>query len=151
MQSQGANQDKSYLRNKAAQVFALACVADYPQRWPNFFTDLLQTLSLGDRAIDVYIRVLEAIDSEVVDREITHTQQVICNVELKLLIMYYMFKGDILIKKIPHFIILWNFEFSLDNLVFIPIDYICINLNANHMFILKYLLNGRTGYGLAIF
>ena len=29
-------------------------MSDYPKRWPNFFTDLLQTLSLGPRAIDLY-------------------------------------------------------------------------------------------------
>ena len=50
-------------------------VSDYPKRWPNFFTDLLQTLSLGPRAIDLYLRVLLAIDSEVVDREILHSKE----------------------------------------------------------------------------
>lgn len=48
---------------------------DYPKRWPNFFTDLLQTLSLGPQAVDLYIRVLLAIDSEVVDREIVHSKE----------------------------------------------------------------------------
>jgi exportin-T len=50
-------------------------VCDYPKRWPNFFTDLLQTLSLGPHAIDLYLRVLLAIDSEVVDREILHSKE----------------------------------------------------------------------------
>ncbi len=68
-------QDKAFIRNKAAQIFALVFVCDYPKRWPNFFTDLLQTLSLGPRAIDLYLRVLLAIDSEVVDREILHSKE----------------------------------------------------------------------------
>lgn len=67
--------DKVFIRNKAAQIFALVFVSDYPKRWPNFFTDLLQTLSLGPRAIDLYLRVLLAIDSEVVDREILHSKE----------------------------------------------------------------------------
>lgn len=68
-------QDKVFIRNKAAQIFALVFVCDYPKRWPNFFTDLLQTLALGPRAIDLYLRVLLAIDSEVVDREILHSKE----------------------------------------------------------------------------
>ena len=57
-------------------MFALVCVVDYPQRWPSFFSDLLQTLHLGDQAIDIYMRIMMAIDSEVVDREIVHTAEV---------------------------------------------------------------------------
>lgn len=67
--------DKIFIRNKAAQLFALVFVCDYPKRWPSFFTDLLQTLSLGPRAVDLYLRVLLAIDSEVVDREIVHSKE----------------------------------------------------------------------------
>lgn len=67
--------DKTFIRNKAAQIFALIFVRDYPKRWPNFFTDLLQTLPLGSQAVDLYIRVLLAIDSEVVDREIVHSKE----------------------------------------------------------------------------
>lgn len=66
--------DKIFIKNKAAQIFALVFVRDYPKKWPNFFTDLLQTLSLGPTAVDLYIRVLLAIDSEVVDREIVHSK-----------------------------------------------------------------------------
>ena len=57
-------------------MFALACTVDYPQRWPSFFNDSLQTLQMGEIAVDIYLRILKAIDSEVVDREITHTQEV---------------------------------------------------------------------------
>ncbi len=57
-------------------MFALACTVDYPQRWPTFFTDLLQSLGLGTVAVDIYLRVLRAIDSDVVDRDISHSQEV---------------------------------------------------------------------------
>jgi exportin-T len=59
-----------------AQIVSLAMIVDYPHRWPSFFSDLLQTLALGSVAIDMYLRVLLAMDSEVVDREIGHTAQV---------------------------------------------------------------------------
>lgn len=70
-------QDKTYLRNKGAQLLALTFLVDFPERWPSYFSDLLQMLSLGANAVDVYQRVLMAIDSEVVDREIAHTTQVL--------------------------------------------------------------------------
>lgn len=73
---EGAN-ERPFIKNKAAQIFSLAFVCDYPHVWPQFFDDLLRFLQLGDRAVDMYLRVLKAIDSEVVDREIVHTQQVL--------------------------------------------------------------------------
>lgn len=69
-------EEKSFVRNKAAQLFSLMFINDYPHRWPTFFTDLLQMLQVGEGAIDMYLRVLLAIDTEVVDREIIHTQEV---------------------------------------------------------------------------
>jgi len=83
-QSCGPAQDKSFIRNKAAQVFSLAFIIDYPSRWPGFFMDLIQTLQWGPRAVDMYLRILLAIDSEVVDREITHTAMVCPNVTFTL-------------------------------------------------------------------
>ena len=73
---QGQQQDKSFLRNKLSQIISLAFVVDYPRRWPSFFTDLLQTLGQGHLAVDMYLRTLQQIDSEVVDRDIVHTQLV---------------------------------------------------------------------------
>ncbi|XP_013382049.1 exportin-T [Lingula anatina] len=75
LQSQDTTKNKTFLRNKVAQVLSLAFVCDYPQRWPSFFQDLLQLLSMGPLAVDMYLKVLVAIDSEVVDRDIVHTQQ----------------------------------------------------------------------------
>ncbi|XP_064605610.1 exportin-T-like isoform X2 [Liolophura sinensis] len=65
---------KSYLLNKVAQIFSLAFVVDYPQRWSSFFTDLFQSLT-GPGTVDLYLRIMLAIDSEVVDREIVHSPQ----------------------------------------------------------------------------
>jgi len=56
---------KDYIRNKMAQIFCLIFIQDYPVRWPTFFTDLMQTLPLGQQAVDNYLRVLQTIDTDV--------------------------------------------------------------------------------------
>ena len=75
-----------------AQLYAMACVIDYPSRvsvnpvvndvilllqWITFFSDLLSCISSGNlSAVDLYLRILIAIDVEVVDRDIVHTAEV---------------------------------------------------------------------------
>lgn len=63
-----------FILNKAAQIFSMIFVRDYPLRWPNFFDDLIATLNLGHQAVDNYLRVLKAIDVDVADREVLRTQ-----------------------------------------------------------------------------
>ena len=75
-QGSGQTQDKSFLKNKISQIISLAFVVDYPSRWSSFFSDLLQTLNMGSLAVNMFLRVLLAIDSDVVDRDIVHTPQV---------------------------------------------------------------------------
>ncbi|KAJ9595161.1 hypothetical protein L9F63_013519, partial [Diploptera punctata] len=67
--------ETTYLRNKAAQVFALLFVRDYPSHWPDFFGDLIKVLSFGQKAADIYMRILKAIDIEVADLDIVRTPQ----------------------------------------------------------------------------
>ena len=76
VQCQNPGINKSFIRNKAAQLFSLAFVVDFPLRWPSFVRDLLSYLQAGEAAVDIYVRILMAIDSEVVDREIAHTPEV---------------------------------------------------------------------------
>jgi len=46
-------------------------------QWPTFFSDLLKIVASGDSwCVDLFLRVLMSIDSEVVDRYIVHTQEV---------------------------------------------------------------------------
>ena len=48
-----------------------------PLQWPQFFADILQSIQSGHLwSVDLYLRILMAIDSEVVDRHIVHTQEV---------------------------------------------------------------------------
>lgn len=49
---------------------------DYPRRWSLFFDNLVESVALGPSAVDLYLRILLAVDGEVVDRDIAHTDQV---------------------------------------------------------------------------
>ena len=68
--------EKSFILRKAAQLFALVAVIDFPLRWKTFFSDLIATCKWSDANVDFYLKVLLAIDIEVVDREIPHTLEV---------------------------------------------------------------------------
>ncbi|KAF6021809.1 XPOT [Bugula neritina] len=70
----GASAEKGYVKNKLAQLVSLVFVVDYPTVWPTFYTDMMQFAKLGGQeATDLYLRILKAIDVEVVDREVLHT------------------------------------------------------------------------------
>ncbi|KAM9823831.1 exportin-T [Neosynchiropus ocellatus] len=64
--------EKPFIRNKAAQVFALTFVMEYLTLWPKFFFDILSLVGLNPHGVDIYLRTLMAIDAEVVDRDILH-------------------------------------------------------------------------------
>ncbi|XP_021954226.1 exportin-T isoform X2 [Folsomia candida] len=72
-------QPRAFLYNKVAQIIALIFIQDYPMRWPNFYDDLFSTMETGGEAnINMYLRILYAIDTEIADRDIART-----NVELQ--------------------------------------------------------------------
>ncbi|XP_069830556.1 exportin-T isoform X2 [Dendropsophus ebraccatus] len=74
-QMHNAQPEKTFIRNKAAQVFALVFVTEYLTTWPKFFFDILSVVGLNPRGVDLYLRILMAIDAEVVDRDIIHTPE----------------------------------------------------------------------------
>ena len=43
---------------------------EYPDLWPTFFHDLIATLSEGPDAVDMFCRVVTAVDQDIVSREI---------------------------------------------------------------------------------
>ncbi|XP_023808441.1 exportin-T [Oryzias latipes] len=77
LQSQlmNAQPEKAFIRNKAAQVFALTFVSEYLTLWPKFFFDILSMVGLNPNGVDIYLRTLMAIDAEVVDRDILHSAE----------------------------------------------------------------------------
>ncbi|KAL4660294.1 exportin-T isoform X1 [Arapaima gigas] len=74
-QMMNSQPEKAFIRNKAAQVFALTFVTEYLTQWPKFFFDILSLVGLNPRGVDLYLRTLMAIDAEVVDRDILHTSE----------------------------------------------------------------------------
>uniref|UniRef100_A0A3Q1GYT7 Exportin-T n=1 Tax=Anabas testudineus TaxID=64144 RepID=A0A3Q1GYT7_ANATE len=74
-QLMNAQPEKPFIRNKAAQVFALTFVMEYVTLWPKFFFDILSLVGLNPHGVDIYLRTLMAIDAEVVDRDILHTPE----------------------------------------------------------------------------
>ncbi|KAK7102918.1 exportin-T-like [Littorina saxatilis] len=73
--SNEGTQERTFILNKVAQIVSLAFVFDYPSRWPSFFEDILRTLNQGHKAVGMYLRVMLAIDQEVVDREVIHSAE----------------------------------------------------------------------------
>ncbi|XP_026523573.1 exportin-T isoform X1 [Notechis scutatus] len=67
--------EKTFIRNKAAQVFALLFVTEYLTKWPKFFFDILSVVGLNPRGVDLYLRILMAVDAELVDRDVVHTSE----------------------------------------------------------------------------
>lgn len=67
--------EKSFIRNKAAQVLALTFVMEYLTLWPKFFFDILSLVGSNPHGVDIYLRTLMAIDAEVVDRDIMHSPE----------------------------------------------------------------------------
>ncbi|TNN21740.1 Exportin-T [Liparis tanakae] len=72
VQLMSAQPEKPFIRNKAAQVFALTFIVEYLTLWPKFFLDILSLVGLNPHGVDIYLRTLMAIDAEVVDRDILH-------------------------------------------------------------------------------
>lgn len=76
LQLMNGQPEKPFIRNKAAQVFALTFVMEYLTLWPKFFFDILSLVGLNPHGIDIYLRTLMAIDAEVVDRDVLHSPEV---------------------------------------------------------------------------
>ncbi|XP_065673145.1 exportin-T isoform X2 [Hydra vulgaris] len=68
-------QQKNFILNKTSHLLCLVFIQEYPNKWTSFFTELLELLEKGPLAVDLYLRVLLAVDEEVVARHIPHTPQ----------------------------------------------------------------------------
>ncbi|UMM29933.1 hypothetical protein L5515_012046 [Caenorhabditis briggsae] len=64
-----------FLTNKMAHIFSLVFAADFPERWSTFFNDLFFNDNITDRKVAFfYLKVLLAVDVEVVNRDIQRTK-----------------------------------------------------------------------------
>ncbi|KAL7692235.1 putative exportin-1/Importin-beta, exportin-T [Plasmopara halstedii] len=64
-----------YLKTKLAVVITLLIKRDYPYCWPTAFTELLALLPRGASIVEIYFRILLAINEELVEFDAQRTQQ----------------------------------------------------------------------------
>ncbi|KAF4042487.1 Exportin 1-like protein [Phytophthora infestans] len=64
-----------FLKTKLAVVITLLIKRDYPDRWPTAFTELLALLPQGASIVEMYFRILQAINEEIVEFDAQRTQQ----------------------------------------------------------------------------
>jgi hypothetical protein len=69
----GIDCEEAFIRTKLAVVLALCLKSDYPECWPSGFTDLLQLLPRGPTHAELFVRVLVAVDEEIVAYHIDRT------------------------------------------------------------------------------
>lgn len=74
--SRSSSEDQPvFLTNKMAHIFSLVFAADFPERWSTFFNDLFFNANINDRKVAFfYLKVLLAIDTEVVNRDIQRSK-----------------------------------------------------------------------------
>jgi hypothetical protein len=58
-----------FLQNKLAQVYAILIRHEYPEQWEAPFTSLLCNLQMGEEVIAMFLRVLRAVDAEIINAE----------------------------------------------------------------------------------
>eukprot|EP00002_Diphylleia_rotans_P037821 TRINITY_DN849_c0_g9_i1.p1 TRINITY_DN849_c0_g9~~TRINITY_DN849_c0_g9_i1.p1 ORF type:complete len:702 (-),score=93.79 TRINITY_DN849_c0_g9_i1:1394-3499(-) len=66
-------QDPPFIRNKFATVLVLVIKTDYPERWPTVFDEIFESLNQGTDVIDLFLRILNIIDEEIVQFHIDRT------------------------------------------------------------------------------
>ncbi|VFQ67039.1 unnamed protein product [Cuscuta campestris] len=64
----------AFIKNKLAQVFVTLIYFEYPLTWPSVFVDFLPNLSKGAIVIDMFCRVLNAMDEEIISSDYPRSQ-----------------------------------------------------------------------------
>ncbi|PSC72015.1 exportin-T isoform X1 [Micractinium conductrix] len=64
-----------FLKNKVAQAIVALAGREYPDEWPSFFQDLLGTLGAGPPAVDLFCRILAAVDQDIISLELPRSAE----------------------------------------------------------------------------
>lgn len=64
-----------YVKNKLAQIIVILICIDYPSGWPSVFLDLLGFLAKGPGVVDMFCRVLNTLDEEVISLDYPRTPE----------------------------------------------------------------------------
>ncbi|XP_050384216.1 exportin-T [Argentina anserina] len=65
----------AFIKNKLAQVVVALIYFEYPSIWSSVFVDFLSQLSKGAMVIDMFCRVLNALDDEVINVDYPRTSE----------------------------------------------------------------------------
>ncbi|XP_030969328.1 exportin-T [Quercus lobata] len=65
----------AFIKNKLAQVLVTLIYFEYPLIWPSVFVDFMPHLSKGAVVIDMFCRVLNALDEEVISLDYPRTSE----------------------------------------------------------------------------
>ncbi|XP_004303696.1 PREDICTED: exportin-T-like [Fragaria vesca subsp. vesca] len=65
----------AFIKNKLAQVLVTLIYFEYPSIWSSVFVDFLSQLSKGAMVIDMFCRVLNALDDEVINVDYPRTPE----------------------------------------------------------------------------
>mmetsp|Transcript_3613 Transcript_3613/g.10404 ORF Transcript_3613/g.10404 Transcript_3613/m.10404 type:complete len:682 (-) Transcript_3613:1758-3803(-) len=65
----------SFLKNKLAQILVYIVQVEYPEQWPSFFQDLLALIHNGPHVVEMFCRILTAIDDDVISLDIPRSQE----------------------------------------------------------------------------
>eukprot|EP00250_Pteridium_aquilinum_P019445 c24434_g1_i1 orf=571-3564(+) len=64
-----------FVKNKLAQIIVILICIDYPSGWPSVFLDLLGFLAKGPGVVDMFCRVMNTLDEEVISLDYARTQE----------------------------------------------------------------------------
>ncbi|CAN1827329.1 PSD [Linum perenne] len=65
----------AFIKNKLAQVLVTLIYLEYPSVWPSVFVDMLPKLSKGAPVIDMFCRVLNSLDDELISLDYTRSSE----------------------------------------------------------------------------
>ncbi|MCO5598110.1 hypothetical protein L7F22_052201 [Adiantum nelumboides] len=64
-----------FVKNKLAQIIVILICIDYPSGWPSVFLDLLGFLPKGRGVVDMFCRVMNTLDEEVISLDYSRKQE----------------------------------------------------------------------------
>lgn len=65
----------TFVKNKLAQIIVILIYIDYPSEWPSVFLDMLNHLSKGPVVVDMFCRILNTLDEEVISLDFPRTAE----------------------------------------------------------------------------
>lgn len=65
----------AFVLNKYAHILLALCERDFPSEWPHLFDEVLSSLDRGLPCVDVFLKLLEQLEQQVVDRAVERSPE----------------------------------------------------------------------------